>query len=270
MTERELRQELYGLVAEYFALLKKMGNIVWGKTKPVKPASPFISLYLSGIKGPSLPNRSYVDGVVRDSYPRETTLNVDLSTPGAPTSDEPNIISTNENTAFNDLVGFVDFLNSVHVDHWCGQTGIALKANEVKDLTRLTHGTSWVYRALVEVKVRFMQFAAGHAGINYEGGIPLHPNGRPKYDAETGMPLYDNGQPMYDDDGKPMGSDGKRLPDNAPAPPLPPPSINDDGTPFIPPIAPDNSGGGSQKLADEATGYFTEVEIEKGKRGEIQ
>ena len=270
MTERELRQELYGLVAEYFALLKETGNIVWAKTKPVQPSGPFVSLYLSGIKGPNLPNRSYVDGIVHDSYPRETTLAVDLSTPGAPTSDEPGIISANENTAVNDLTGFINFLNSQHVDHWCGRTGISLKANEARDLTALTHGSSWGYRALVEVKVGFVQSVFGHTGTNYEGGIPLHPNGRPKYDADTGMPLYDNGQPMYDSGGKPLGSDGTRLPEGSPSPPLPPPSVNDDGTPFIPPFSPDSSGGGTQNLANETTGYFTDVEIEKDERGEVQ
>ena len=288
MTERELRQELDKLVAEYFAQLKEIGNIVWAKTKPVQPSRTYVSLYLSGIRGPSLPNRSYVDGIVHDSYPRETTLTINLFTEGAPTSDDPNIISSNENTAVNDLMGFVNFLNSVHVDHWRGRTGVVLKANEVKDLTSLTHGSSWAYRAYVEIKVGFTQNVAGHAGINFEGGIPLYPNGRPKYDADTGMPLYDNGQPMYDagtglplhdngqpmydDEGKPVGSDGIRLPDDVPAPPpppLPPPSINDDGTPFIPPFAPDSSGGGSQELADKVTGYFTDVEIEKNERGEI-
>ena len=263
MTERELKKNLSGLVAAYFPLLHEMGNIVWGKTKPVKPANPHVSVNLSGIKRPIRPMRIYVDGIVHDSYPSETILTINLITKGAPTSNEPNIISSNENTAVNDLTGFANFINSPYVDIWCARTGITLKANAVRDLTALTHGSSWEYRAFLEVNVGFVQYAAGHTGLNYENGVPLHPNGRPMFDGETGMPLYDNGQQMYDNEGNPLDSDGNKLPEGEPLPPLPPPSVNDNGIPLIPPLTPDSSGGGSQELADKATGYFTEVEINK-------
>ena len=232
MTERELRRELYGLVAEYFAPLHESGSIVWGKTKHVKPSGPSVTLHLLGTKRPSLPNRSHADGIVADTYPAETTLNVDLFTKGAPVTDDPNVMPGSENTAANDLMGFASFLNSHHVERWSWRTGVALRASEVMDLTALTHGSSWTYRALLEVGVRYMQAAAGHTGTNHEGGKPLHPNGRP----------------MFDDGGNPLDAGGARIPDGAPLP--------------QPTMLPDSSGGGHQALADKATGYFTDVEIE--------
>ena len=263
MTHRELKDRLYGLVAKYFAALDARGGIVWGRTKPVRPDGPMVSLSLGQVKRPYMPMRRTVGGILHDSYPCSAALKVELFAKGAPTSDEAGASSRNENTAVNDLTGFADFLNSEWTDNWRARTGIALGANKIQDLTSLVGQTSWQYRALLEVGVGFMHHAAGHAAGNFEGGVPLHPNGAPKYDKETGMPLHGNGMPMYDAGGNPLGAGGGRLPDGE-APPLPPPSKNEDGTPRIPPATPDSSGGGSQALADMATGYFTEVEAPAG------
>ena len=239
MNQREVKQKLYELVAEYFALLKARGSIVWGKTKPVNPNSPMIALTTSDVVRPSRPNRRYIDGIPHDSYPSKTMLRVNLYTKGAQTSTEEGVMARNENTAVSDLTDFVDFINSVHVDHWCGRNGISLRPFPVQDLTELTNDTSWEYRALLELEVGFTQSASGYTNMSYEGGIPLHGNGAPKYDSE----------------GFALDPDGNRLPD----PPLP---LDPDGRPIYPPATPNNSGGGTQELADDFTGYFTEVEIE--------
>ena len=161
MTQRELKEKLYDLVAKYFALLDERGNIIWGKTKPVNPGIPMVSLDLSQVQRPYSPARRYVDGIVHDSYPSSTILRVDLFTKGAATTNEPNVTSRNENTAVSDLSDFANFLNSVYVDHWCGRNGISLKARTVQDLTALVNETSWQYRALLEVDVGFMQVSVG-------------------------------------------------------------------------------------------------------------
>lgn len=213
MTQRELKEKLYDIVAEYWCLLDEKDSIVWGKTKPVNPNSPMISLGLAQVERPYRPARRYIDGVVHDSYPSTTILRVDLFTTGAPTTDRPNITARSENTAVNDLSDFANFLNSVYVDHWCGNNGVSLRGRTVQDLTALNNDTSWQYRALLEIDVGFMQNAAGHSGIGYENGVCI---------------------------------DGER------------------------PFSPNPSGGGSQALADDFTGYFTEVEgpVDTGRRGD--
>ena len=240
MTQREVKQKLYDLVAVYFASLKTQGNIVWGKTKPVNPGSPMIALATTDIIRPARPARRYIDGVPHDSYPSKTMLKVDLFTKGATTTDEPGVMARNENTAVNDLTDFVNFLNSVYVDHWCGLTGISLRPFPVQDLTAIANDTSWAYRALLEVEVGFNQSAAGFTNTGFEGSIPLHNNGRPK----------------FDDEGYALDPDGNRLPD----PPLP--IDPESGRPIYPQAEPNSSGGGTQELADDFTGYFEQVEIE--------
>ena len=211
MNQREVKQKLYELVAEYFALLKEQGNIVWGKTKPVNPGSPMVALTTSDVIRSTRPARRYIDGVPHDSTPSKTMLKINLFTKGASTSDEPGIMARNENTAVSDLTDFVDFINSVHIDHWCGRNGISLRPYPVQDLTALTNDSSWAYRALLEVEVGFIQNAVGFTNTNFEQGV------------------------KYDSEGNPIGSH---------------------------PFAPNPSGGGSQELADEFTGYFEQVEIE--------
>ena len=258
MTQSELKEKLYDLVAVYFASLDP-GNIVWGKTKPLKPNSPMVSLGLAQVQRPYRPARQYVDGVIPDSYPSSTILRIDLFTKGAPTTDKPNVTAQNENTAVNDLSDFANFLNSVYVDHWCGNSGVSLRARTVQDLTAINNETSWQYRALLEIDVGFMQNATGHTATSFEGGVPLHVNGKPMYNSETGMPLYDNGQPMYDDHGYPLDMNGDLLPDGETAP-LAPLDTDDEGVPIMPPVELTSSGGRSQELAKDFTGFFTEVE----------
>jgi len=92
--------------------------------------------------------------------------------------------------------------------------------------------------------VGFMQNAVGFTNTNYEQGMPYH----------------SNGSPMFDSEGYALDPDGNRLPD----PPLP---LDPDGRPIFPPATPNTSGGGTQELADEFTGYFEQVEIEYKKGG---
>ena len=242
MTQREVKDKLYDLVAEYFALLDERGNIIWGRSKPVHPGSPMVALDMTNIRRPYRPARRYVDGVPLDSYPSSTILSVDLFTKGAPVSDEPGMTAQNENTAVNDLADFANFLNSTHVDHWCGRNGISLRARTVQDLTAVINDTSWQYRALLEVDVGFVQTAGGYSATNFEGGVPLH----------------DNGRPMFDSAGYSLDRNGNRLP----VPPLP---TDPDGKPIFPKVEPTHSGGRTQRLADKTTGYFTEVEIKNHK-----
>ena len=209
MTQRELKEKLYDIVAIFFAALDKKGSIIWGKTKPVNPASPMVSLGLAQVQRPYRPARRYINGIPYDSYPSNTMLSVDLFTKGAPATDEPNVTSRNENTAVNDLTDFANFINSVYVDHWSGRNGISLKVRTIQDLTALINDTSWQYRALLEIDVGFMQTSVGYTGTNFERGIE------------------------FDRDGNPIGTR---------------------------PYVPNHSGGGSQVLADDFTGYFTEVE----------
>ena len=185
MTQRELKKRLYDLVGEYFADLKEQGNIVWAKSKPVNPNSPMVALTMGPIIRPYRPTRKYVDGIVYDFYPSKTTLKVDLSTKGAPTSTEPGVTARYEDTAVNDLTDFANFINSVFVDHWCYINDVSISVYHIHELTELTNDTSWNYRAMVELEVGFTQGAVEYAA-----------NPLPDGSGQTTVPTYSGGRPQ--------------------------------------------------------------------------
>jgi len=240
VTQRDLKKKLHELVGTYFDGLKKQGNIVWGKTKPVNPNSPMVALLTGPINRQQRPIRKYINGIVHDFWPSKTVLQVDLYTKGAPTSDAPNVKQSYENTAVNDLTDFVNFLHSVYVDHWSFLNDISINVSDVQDLTALTNNTSWSYRAMVEIAVGFTQQAVGHAMIMHEAG----------------MPYFSNGAPMFDDEGYALDEEGNRLPD------LPPLPVDPEGNFIYPPSTATTSGGRSQELANMKTGWFESVEVE--------
>jgi len=244
MNQLELRKKLAELVGAYFRQLRDAGNIVWGKTKPVNPNSPMIALEMGPIDRARRPITLYVEAIPVNCYPAKTTLRIDMFTKGTPVINKPGIASSSINTALSDLTDFVNFLMSAHVDHWSYNNGISIQVGQdIQDLTQLINVTSWDYRAMVELEIGFTQNAVGYAGIMHEGGVPYHSNGRPK----------------YDDEGYPLDEDGNRI-----GPQLP---IGPDGRPLYPGYEANASGGGSQDLANQYTGWFEEVEIEYMKDG---
>ena len=162
MTQLELKEKLYDLVCEHFALLKKRGNIIWGRSKAVYPGSPLVVIYMTNIQRPFLPTREYINGIINDNYPISTILSVDLVSHGEPVTDEPNIASQNKNTAVSELLDFANFINSVYVDNWCNINNISLRVRAVQDLTAIINDNAWQYRALLEIDVGFIQTASGY------------------------------------------------------------------------------------------------------------
>jgi len=226
MTQRELKQKLYELVSSYFG-----GAVVlWGKAGAVNPCSPLVVLNMGDIIRPYQPITRIVKGVPVNSYPSQTTVQIDLYTKGGELTDADGVTAAKENTAVDDLTDFVNFLNSVDVDHWSEIHDVSIMANHVSDLTELINDAAREYRAMVELEVGFTQHAVGYGGIMHEAG----------------MPFYENGRPKYDQDGNPLDASGKVIP----------------GQPGPPPFEHTPSGGRTQELTDQFTGWFNEVETE--------
>ena len=174
MTQSELKKKLYDLVRSYFS----GATVVWGMLSgAVNPSAPLVMLRMGDITRPYQPIKRNVNGVLLYSYPSETTVQIDLFTKGASRNNEAGVSSANENTAVNDLTDFVNFINSAYVDDWSGLNDVSILVNRVRDLTELISDTTWEYRAMAEMEIRFTQTAAGHGGFMYEGGVPLDENG---------------------------------------------------------------------------------------------
>ena len=255
MTQSELKRKLADLVREYFG----GAAISWGKVKAVNPHVPQIVLNMGAVTRPYQPIKQKVGGVIVHAYPSRTTLQVDLYTKGAATNTDPGVTAAYENTAVNDLTDFLNFINSEYVDDWGDLHDISIQCHQVTDLTELINDVSWEYRAMTELEIGFTQNAVGHTGTMYESGAQHYDNGRPMRDPETGMPLYDNGRPMYDADGNPLDPDGNIITDGV-SPPSPPPEFDGDGNPILPAVTQTPSGGRTQALAGETTGWFEQVD----------
>lgn len=241
MKPRELKQKLYGLVCEYFC----GASVSWGKVKTVSPNVPQVVLNMSAITRHYHPIVQTVEGVLVNVFPSKATLQIDLYTKGAATNVEPGITAAFENTAVDDLADFMNFLNSAYVDEWGNLHDVSIHCRQINDLTELINDVAWDYRAMVELEIGFTQNAVGHTGTMYEKGMPLYENGRPKYDAEGNLldPQGNIIPPKLDGDGNPI--------------PWPPPQFT-----------PTPSGGRSQILADQFTGWFEQVEGPNNKQEE--
>lgn len=238
MNQRELRDALIDLARLYFP---EPTVIEWGKTKQVNPDSPFLMLTAVSATRHYLPIELVRNGVITQSYEVTAMVQVDLFTKGAELTDGEYVIGANENTAVSDLSDFLNFLNSQFVQDWCHAHNIAIHCDDVNDLTALVNSTSWDYRAMTELEIKYMQTAVGHSGTMYENGLPFH----------------SNGQPTFDSEGYLLDRNGNRV---AGVPPL---ERDEHGNLIFPDAVQTPSGGRSQSLADSVTGWFEDVEIKE-------
>ena len=234
MTQSELKQKMFDLVSEYFG-----GAVVtWGKVRLVSPGVPQVVLTTLPVVRSYHPVTMNAEGVLVNCWPSKIALQVDLYTKGRSLNSDANTTATKENTAVDDLLAFLNFLGSAYVDDWSLINDVSIHTNQVHDLAELNNETSWEYRAMTELELGFTETAVGLTGTNYEGGITRWDNGRPKYEAD-GTPLDPDGNPV-------------------------PPELDEDGNPIpwppLPQFTPTPSGGGTQTLADQSTGWFEAVD----------
>jgi hypothetical protein len=163
-----LKAKLYEITAQYF----QGANVVWGRTKKVKPRPALVILSTGPVNRPLQPIMEAIDGVPCGFYPSTVTWDVNLFTNGKPVPAGQAMTVPYDNTVVNDLLDFVNYINSPYVTDWCTNNDISIMdSGEIRDLTELINDTSWSYRGLVVFNVDFTQAAIGAAGILTEDGI---------------------------------------------------------------------------------------------------
>lgn len=169
-----------------------------------------------------------IDGTIVASYPSRISMQVDLFTKGAPVTDpSTGKIIASENTAMDDILAFMDFLDSLYVIAWCNKHDVSMVIDgDAQDLTGIVNDNNYEYRSRVSVFFYFTQTAVGHTATLDENSIKVPEN---------------------------AGTEGE--------------DRWDDAT-IVPDFTPTSTGGGSEELASEETGYFTEVEIKEEKVNE--
>lgn len=218
MTLNELQEHLLDLAERYFS----GATVIWAQEKAVKPTPALVTLRTGNVSRPLQPITEVIDGVPCGYYPSRVLLEVNLFTKGRAYRLKDGKTAAQENTAVNDLLDFVNFVNSPVVTDWCYTHNITINPNgDVMDATAAINDTRWEYRAMIEFAVDFIEFAVGAAGILAESSV------------KNGINPEEPDKP---------------------------------GHPYIDPVwSQTSSGGGSQELADETTGYFEAVEIEPEK-----
>jgi hypothetical protein len=153
-------------------------TVAWGATNKVKPSAPLVVLRLGTVTRATQPVTQMINGIVFAAYPSETMLQVDLFTKGNPVSTSTG--KYNENTAAGDLLDFVNFLDSPATVEWSNKHDIGIMLNSgVQDLSEVINDSQWQYRAMVELRVTFTQWAAEYNGLLSESSIVFDDNGQP-------------------------------------------------------------------------------------------
>jgi hypothetical protein len=181
VTINGLKAVIYERIAAYWG----GATVAWGATDKVKPSAPLVILRLGTVTRANQPITQMVNGIVFSAYPSEVSMQVDLFTKGNTVDTEGG--SYTENTATSDLLDFVNFLDSVATVEWSSKNDISVALlNGVQDLSEVINDSRWQYRAMVELRVTFTQWAAEFDGVLTEASI------------------------IFDDDGLPVGVDAAK------------------------------------------------------------
>lgn len=232
MDTKEARGLMLNLLSKFFS-----GASVKHSKQPntVKPRPPLVTLATISVKRPLNPPQKVIDGTMVSYYPTSMTLQIDLYTKGAPVEQRTGFISPAENTALSDLIEFANFAASEYAVNWCHKHDVSVVlSGEVHDTSELINDTNYQFRATMELVMNFTQKAVGYTAMLDPSSI--------KHSSDPG-----------DTPVSPGTSDTPIIPDTDP---------DEAEDVYIEPVfTPSASGGGTEELAKETLGYFTEAEI---------
>ena len=241
----QARELFRSLTAQYFA----GAEVTFSRqSRAAKPQIPLVTLTAGNVKRPLTPVYKEADGVLVGHYLSRVSIQVDLFTHGTPVIDDKTGRCVGyENTAVDDMLGFADFLNSQYVIDWCHSNDVAISFDgDAQDLTGLVNDNNYEFRSRLVVLFYFTQKAVGKAAVLAEDSIQ-YPTG--EKDPETGAPIYTTEEP--EESVSTSGDFGEKGQESE--------NI------IVPKFEQTSSGGGTEELARQETGYFTEVEIKEEK-----
>lgn len=242
MTLSELKALLQQLTASYFT----GATVTYAKQSfVVKPTKPLVTLTLGAVSRPMNPPTKMIDGVPVCFYPSTVTVQIDLFTQGYQRESGAGYTAIYENTAEEDLLAFVAYLNSWYVVDWCHAHDISIVVpSTVQDLTGLIHDTNYEFRAMAEITVYYTATAIGYTGTLATSSA--------KHSGSGGSGGSGGGGTGGGDAGSGGGSSGTSTWTG---------DIQDDGVTITPEITQSPSGGGNPEMIGYETGYFENVAI---------
>lgn len=230
------------LLREFFKSYFPDSSVVFAnQSRSPKPETPLVVLSFGNARRPIFPVTSYIDGEVVNNYATSIPVVVDLFTNGRPVYNPSTGRNAGyEDTAEDDLLAFADFINSNHAQAWYRNVDIAILVDgEVQNLTGAINDNNYEYRARINLLVYYTQSAVSHAAILHDESLQ-YPDGEGGYTSEPPVETQSTTGGWETDAEQ-----------------------REQAVEIIPAFEPTPSGGGSQPLADETTGYFTDAEIKE-------
>lgn len=224
-------------------------TVVFGhQSRTPKADVPLVTISSGNVRRHSCPIQSVVDGYIVSSYQSRISVIVDLFTNGDPVRDEVGAVVAFANNAIDDMISFVNFLNSDYVIHWCHQNDLSISVDgDVQDLTGLVNDTTYDYRSRLNLFLSYTQSAVGSSAVLAERSV-LYPNENGEIDIEG---VNYSEKPAVDRDSLVPPCGGLGIED---------PSVEIDNNRIVRPVIDlTNSGGGSQHLAESEFGYFSHI-----------
>lgn len=160
------------LLQEYFAgATVKFAN----QSRTAKSGVPLVLITPGNVRRDRDAVISNVDGVVVGSYLSRMSIQIDLFTKGLPVIDpDTGMAFASENTAVDDALAFVDFLNSPYVIEWCSKNDVSIGIDgDVLDLTGVVNDHNYEFRSRLSVLFYFTQNAVGHTATLSEDSIKV-------------------------------------------------------------------------------------------------
>lgn len=240
MRVTEARELFRQLTQQYFA----GATVTFAHQSRVpKQKQPLVLITTGSLKRPNAANYVEVDGLPVGHYLSRLSITVDLFSNGAPVIDEETGQTVAyENNALEDILAYADFLNSEYAVEWSHRNDVSILLDgDAQDLTGAVNDNNYEFRARLTVLFYFTQTAVGRAGVLSEGSI-VYPTGDPDNPYTPEKPVEtESPTGGYETDYIKKMEESK----------------------VDPVFEPTASGGGSEDLAQESTGFFTEAEIKE-------
>lgn len=223
------------------------------QSRAAKKDNPLITIAPGNVRRNVSPCYENADGVNVGSYLSRVSMTIDLFTHGRGIKDDTGTIIAYSDTAVEDLLSFADYINSQYGIQWCHDHDVSLLIDgDVQNMTGLVNDNNYEFRSRMTVMMYFTQNTVDAAAVLNEVSIQYptlesvrHPELPVEY---TIVPPVETESTTGGYVTDAMKSENGRI--------------------VVPVFEETPSGGGTEELAQEETGYFTNVEIEEEKANE--
>ena len=236
------------------------------QSRIAKGSIPLITIGTGPVHRSTFSSNEDIDGVTISSYPARVSVTVDLFTNGKEVVDEESgEVVAYEDSAVDDLLSFVDFLNSSYTVNWCREKDISILIDgDVQNMTGIVNDTNYEYRARVALFLNYTHRAIGYAAAVKEDSIQFPHKAKDEAGKDTVVYTPEPPDPSSSSTGQGNEDDYTVT---IPVQSKEDPDVYYDVTygPIFTPIPLDTTagGGGSEELVNAETGYFTEAEIKE-------